>query len=169
VGGYSGAILGAAGAIIPCSQTYEGPYCVRAGAVLSGAVGVVSAVLIGVKDTEQINDRFAGAGIGFFAGGGAALALSTFIQRFEPRDALAVGLVGGAIGASPVGAAIGLGVGSAVGFVLWRTVPGFEMPDALGAALAGLALGGLTDWAISALHAERPAPAQVFSLTVAVP
>lgn len=168
-GAFSGAVLGAAGSIVPCSQTYAGPYCVRASAAMSGAIAMTSGLVIGSSDRDQINDRLAGSAIGFVIGGGAALALSPFIQRFEPQDALAVGMLGGAIGASPRGAVIGLGAGAAIGFILWRALPDFEAPNALGAALAGLALGGLADWTASAINAESKAESPVFSLTVPVP
>jgi hypothetical protein len=69
----------------------------------------------------------------------------------------ALGLVGGAVGASGPGAAIGFGAGALTGFVLWKAVPSFEFADAVGLSLVGLAAGGLTGWVVRAADAQSGA------------
>jgi hypothetical protein len=85
--------------------------------------------------------------------------MKPFLQRFGWDDVAAVGLMGGAIGASPVGAAIGFGAGTLIGVVLWQVVPSIELSDALAFSVGGMALGGLTGWVYRAFDVESAVPA----------
>ncbi len=154
IGLLSGTILGTAGSVIPCSQTYAGPRCVRVGAAIGGTVGLVSGLLIGSSQNDEIDTRLIGAGVGLGVGFAASFALRPLIQNFGWEDAAAISLLGAAIGASPRGAVLGLGVGTAVGLVLWQAVPSLKLPDAVATALGGLAVGALTDWTASAINAR---------------
>ena len=77
--------------------------------------------------------------------------LKPLAQRVGWEDVFAVGLMGGAIAATPRGSAIGAAVGTGVGVVLWRSVNWFNLPDAVGAGLAGMALGAMTEWLLTAV------------------
>jgi hypothetical protein len=150
----SGAMLGTTGSIVPCTQTYSGPRCVRWSAAIGGTVGLTSGLLVGAADEDDILGRLGSAGIGAAVGVAGALAVRPIIQRFGWKDVATVGLLGASIGASPKGAAIGFGSGALIGVVLWQAAPGFEVPDAFGAALGGLALGAVTDWVVRAIDAQ---------------
>jgi hypothetical protein len=164
LGLFSGAILGVAGSIIPCTQTYDGAGCIWGHALGAGALGLVSGALMGAADADRVGSAAGSAGIGFLAGSAAGLILKPIAQRVGWHDVFTVGLVGGAIGASPEGAALGFGAGAVAGVLLWRVIPGGTFPDALGAALAGLALGGVGGWIVRGL--ERDSPDVVFPVAI---
>jgi hypothetical protein len=159
LGLFSGTILGVAGSIIPCTQTYDGAACIRWHAFGAGALGLVGGALMGRADADRVGSAAGSAGIGFLAGSAAGLVLKPIAQRVGWLDVLTVGLLGGAIGASPEGAAIGFGAGAVAGLILWRVTPGGTFPDALSAALAGLALGGVGGWLIRGAESRDPARA----------
>lgn len=161
LGLYSGAVLGSMGSWLPCNRTYQSMTCVRTSTVAAGVLGAASGVVIGAVDSETLGDAALGAGIGFAAGAAAGVIMKPFLQRFGWDDVAAVGLMGGAIGASPVGAVIGLGAGTVIGVALWQLVPSIELSDALAFSVGGMALGGLTGWVYRALDVEssQPAPA----------
>jgi len=156
LGLFSGAILGVAGSIIPCTQTYDGAGCIWGHALGAGALGLVGGVLMGEADADRVGSAAGSAGIGFVAGSVAGLILKPIAQRVGWHDVLTVGLLGGAIGASPEGAALGFGAGAVAGVILWRVIPGGTFPDALSAALAGLALGGVGGWLVRGLERDDP-------------
>ncbi len=165
----SGATLASVGSLIPCSQSYPGPTCMRWGAVGGGAVGLTGGAMLGSADSDRLGDAATGAGIGFVAGAAAGLGLKSATERFGWQDVTAVGLFGGAIGSAPVGSALGLLGGSAIGLVLWGVVDDFKPPDLLGSALAGLALGGITQWLVRGIDAHSNSGAELqFSLPLRV-
>ena len=154
LGLYTGALLGTVGSIVPCSQTYSGAKCIRWSAAVSGTIGLAGGLLVGAADEERIATAGKSAGIGFLVGSAVGLGLKPFAQRFGWQDVAAVGLFGGAIGASPKGAVIGLGIGAAVGAGLSVSLSDFTFPDALGTALAGLTIGALSGWVANGIDAQ---------------
>ncbi len=154
LGLYAGATLAAVGSLIPCTQTYPGPSCVRWSAVAGGAIGLGGGVLLGAADAERLGDAAIGAGIGFAAGSVAGLLIRSKAERLGWGDVATIGLFGGAVGSAPIGSAIGLLGGGAVGLILWSTVDGLGPPEALGMAVAGLALGGMTEWLVRGIDAQ---------------
>jgi len=167
LGTASGLILGAVGSLVPCNDTYAGPLCVRWVAVGAAAIGGVSGAMLGNRDPEQLGDAALGGGIGLAAGTLAGFALTPFIERWGPEDALAVGLIGGAAGTAPIGAAIGFGAGALAGVVLWQSVPSFGSARAAAFTLGGIGLGVLTEWAVRALTADAGDPPLTLGLHVA--
>ena len=155
LGAGAGAALGAAGTIIPCSQTRAGPACVRIGATLSSVIGLTAGVAIGQADGDEIETRAVGAGIGFAVAALGGLAAGTRVQGLDWRDALAAGALGGAVGSAPRGALLGVGAGALVGFGLWAIIPEFEVPELLATALGSMAMGALVDWSVSAVDTGR--------------
>lgn len=169
LGLYSGAMLGTVGSIVPCSQTYSGARCVRWSAAVSGTIGLAGGLLVGAADQDRIATAGKSAGIGFLVGSAVGLGLKPFAQRFGWQDVAAVGLLGGAIGASPKGAGIGLGVGAAVAAVLSLSLSDFTFPDVLGTALAGLTIGSLSGWVVDGIDAHTDSDSALhlaFPLTV---
>ncbi len=165
LGLYAGATLANVGSIIPCTQTYAGPTCVRWSSVTGGALGLAGGLALGAADSERVEDTAVRAGIGFLAGSAAGLVVKSAAQRVGWADVATLGLIGGAIGSAPRGAAIGLAAGGAVGLILYGTVDGFELPDLLGAALAGLAIGGITQWVAEGIDAQtQDSPVLSFSV-----
>jgi hypothetical protein len=166
----SGAVLGIVGSIPPCWQTAAGVRCVRWGVGLGAAVGLASGAVIGANDTERIEQAATSAAIGFGAGAVVGLALVPIAQRFGWQDVLAMGFVGGAIGAAPIGAAIGFAGGTLVGAALTQTMRGFTLPDAVGLGLLGMSVGALTQWALAAVESAddegSPGMALVLPFTV---
>jgi hypothetical protein len=148
----SGAVLGTVGSIPPCWQTAAGVRCVRWGVGLGAAVGLASGAVIGAHDTDRIEQAATSAAIGFGAGAVVGLALVPIAQRFGWQDVLALGAVGGAIGAAPLGAALGFAGGTLIGAALTGTVRGFTLPDAVGLGLLGMSLGALTQWFVTAVE-----------------
>jgi hypothetical protein len=161
LGGGAGTLVGAVGSLLPCTETYAGPHCVRWVALGAGAIGGAAGALVGHRDPTVLEDRAVGAAIGLTAGAAVGAALTPLIERWGPQDALAVGLIGGAVGTAPVGAAIGFGAGAASGALLWGLVPGFGSPRAASLALGGLAIGVLTEWVIRAASTDHAAPITV--------
>jgi hypothetical protein len=161
----SGAVLGVAGSIIPCTQTWDGARCITGHAIGGGALGLLGGALAGAGDRDLVRSAALSAGIGFLAGGAAGLVLKPVAQRFGWPDVFTVGLLGGAIGASPGGAAIGFGGGAVAGLIIWRVLPGRSFPDALAAVLAGTALGGLGGWLLRGMNAQ---PGDAISVRVPV-
>lgn len=154
LGAVSGAVLGTVGSIPPCWQTTAGVRCVRVGAVLGAAVGAASGAVIGANDADRLGQAATSAAIGFGAGAVVGLALVPIAQRFGWQDVLAMGAVGGAIGAAPIGSAIGFAGGALIGAALTRTVRGFTLPDAVGLGLLGMSVGALTQWVVTAVESS---------------
>ncbi len=150
----AGATLAAVGSIVPCSQSYAGPTCVRWSAAGGGAVGLAGGAMLGSGDSGRLSDAAVGTGIGFIAGAAVGLVLKSAGERFGWQDVATVGLFGGAIGSAPLGSAVGFLGGSAAGLVLWALVDDFRSPDLFGAAIAGLALGGLAEWLVRGIDAR---------------
>ncbi len=150
----SGATLAAVGSLVPCSQSYAGPTCVRWSAIGGGTVGAVGGSMLGSGDSERLGDAAVGAGIGFAAGAVVGIVLKSTTERFGWQDVATVGLFGGSIGSVPLGSAVGLLGGSAVGLALWSLIDDFKSPDLFGAAVAGLALGGITEWLVRGIDAR---------------
>lgn len=167
LGTASGLIMGSLGSLVPCNDTYAGPLCVRWVAAGGAVIGGVSGAMLGSRDPERLGDAAVGGGIGLAAGTLAGFALTPFIERWAPQDALAVGLIGGAVGTAPIGAAIGLGAGALVGAVLWQTIPSFGSPRAAAFVLGGIGLGVLTEWAVRALTADEGDPPLTLGFHVA--
>ena len=159
LGLYSGALLGAAGSMIPCTQTAAGVKCVRAAAAAGGVIGLIGGLYLGDADEDGIAAAYRGAAYGALAGAAVGFALKEVIPHYGWLDVATGAAIGAGIGAAAKGSVIGLAVGSAVGVVLWRAVPAIELPDAVGIAVAGLAVGGLTSWVVRAVDAQDDARA----------
>ena len=163
LGGFAGLIMGDLGSLVPCTDTYAGPACVRAVAIGTGVVGATAGAILGGRDPAALEGRAIGGAVGFGIGTALGFGLTPFIERWAAQDALALGLIGGAVGTAPLGAALGFGVGAAAGGLLWGVAPGFGSPRAATFALAGLAAGVLTEWAVRALRAtDTPTIAVAF-------
>jgi len=160
LGAASGAVVGSLGSLIPCNDTYAGPHCVRWVAVGATLVGGVSGAIVGGRDPGTLSDIATSAAFGLGAGTVVGLVMTPFIERWAAEDALALGLIGGAVGSAPRGAVIGFGVGAASGIILWQTAPGFGSPQAAAFVLGGITLGVLTEWIVRAATAhDDPQPA----------
>jgi hypothetical protein len=166
LGLYSGAVLGVAGSLIPCSQTLAGVKCVRAAGVAGGVIGLAGGVYLGDADAEAVASAFRGAGYGLLAGSLMGFTLKEIVPHYGWADVFTAGAVGAAIGASAPGAAIGLAAGVAVGTVLWWAVPSFELADAMATGFVGMAVGGLAGWIVRAVDARSDA---VMTYQVRVP
>lgn len=173
LGLYSGAVLGTAGALIPCGQTYAGIRCVRTGAGAAAALGLVSGIALGEADADAVWSAAEGAGIGALIGSAAMLGLKPFVHRWTWGDVAAGGVVGAAVGASGAGAGIGFAAGSVLGLALWKLSPAVDLPDAVSIALFGLAAGGMTHWLVRAVdageRAETSASPTVLTLRIPIP
>ena len=154
LGAASGAVVGSLGSLLPCNDTYAGPHCVRWVAAGAALVGGVSGAFVGGRDPDKLGDLATSAAYGFAAGSIVGFAMTPFVERWAPEDALALGLIGGAVGSAPLGAAIGFGAGALSGAVLWQTVPGFGSPRAAAFVLGGIGAGVLTEWVVRALTAR---------------
>lgn len=165
LGAYSGSVLGVLGGLVPCNQTYAGHRCVRVTAIGGGAVGLAGGFYLGDADADRLADAAVAAGIGLGAGALVGLVAMAPAQGFGWSDVAALGLVGGAVGASGPGSAIGFGAGALTGFVLWKAVPSFEFADAVGLSLVGLAAGGLAGWVVRAADAQSTAEPAMQQLT----
>lgn len=168
LGAGAGAALGTAGTIIPCSQTRGGPTCVRIGMALSSVIGLAAGTSIGQIDRDEIETRAVGAGIGFAAATLVGFAAGTAVQRFDWRDALDLGALGGAVGSAPDGALIGMSAGTLLGLGLWAIIPEFEVPELAATALGAMAIGALIDWSVSALDTGRTG-SPAFSIRIPTP
>jgi hypothetical protein len=161
LGSLSGATLGVAGALIPCTQTMDGVTCILGHALAGGALGLVGGALAGSANDERVKSAGLSAGIGFLAGSAVGLVLKPVAQRFGWHDVFTIGLLGAAIGASPKGAAVGFGGGALAGVIVWQILPGGTFPDGLAVALAGTALGGIGGWLVTGLQDEMPGGRQL--------
>ena len=151
LGLYSGAMLGTVGTLIPCAQSSMGAPCLWIGSSLGATVGMVSGAALGAADPERLGDLAASAGIGVAVGVAAGLALVPIAQRFGWKDVATLGLLGGAVGASPAGAGIGLAAGGAGGLVLhWLAPESVRLPEVLALAAGGMAVGALAGWVVEA-------------------
>jgi hypothetical protein len=168
LGLYSGAVLGSMGSWVPCNRTYYSLTCVRVATALGGAVGLAGGIALGDADSERLGDAAIAAGVGVLVGAAAGIVMKPHLQRFSWLDVAAVGVMGGAVGASAPGSAIGFGAGALVGLVLWRAAPGFELSDAIGLSLVGLAAGGLAAWVYRGIDAQSKADAPSQQLSVPI-
>ena len=160
LGLYSGGLLGFVGGLVPCSQTYSGPACIRASAAGGGLIAMASGIAIGAGDIDRLGSIATSTAIGAGVGTAMGLALVPLAQRVGWRDVAAIGLLGGAVGAQPVGSVIGLGAGAVLGGALMLTVPAIRFPDAIGFATAGLAVGALAAWIADAVDSHRSGTAE---------
>ena len=155
LGAYSGTVLGAVGALMPCTQTYEGPACVRPAAIGGGIVGGLAGATLGAVDASLVGNSFVAGVIGASVGGAALLAVQPFLERWSWGDVAAGAVIGGAVAASGPGAAIGFGAGAIVGVATWQLFPGVKLPDAVAVTLFGLAAGGIGGWVWRAIDAKE--------------
>lgn len=159
LGLYSGAVLGTVGGVMPCGYALNPSSCSTkfafSGAVVAGAAGAH----IGNVDRSGLESlaktALIGTGVGLVVG---AAIKPLMKQHYGIKDVVAVGLIGGAVGASPEGSAIGFGIGLAAGSLLWIGVDGATAQDALQTALLGLAVGGVSGWAAKAFEAGAAMP-----------
>ena len=166
LGLYSGALLGAAGGMIPCTQTALGVKCVRVAAAAGGVIGLIGGLYLGDADEDGVVSSYKGAAYGALAGGVVGFTLKEIVPHYGWPDVAAGAAIGAGIGASPKGSAIGLAAGAAIGVVLWRAVPMIELSDAVGIGLIGVAVGGLSSWIVRAVDAQDGAnPAEGFELS----
>lgn len=156
LGAYSGLFLGLVGSTIPCTQTARAVRCIQISAMSAAATASVSGTLLGSADDDRIRHAIRNTGIGAAAGALTGVALARFTQRVGARDVVALGLVGGAVGAAPRGTGIGLAGGAAVAGLL-MAVADLGLPNALAIAAAGIAVGGLAQWILDA-HDARSSP-----------
>lgn len=158
---YSGSMLGLVGGVTPCGQVTAPATCSRVWVISGGAVAGASGMFIGARNAAMARDIAAGAAIGFGIGAATGAALKPFVYHFTWLDVLALGLVGGAVGAAPRGAGLGLAGGAIAGSAAWALIPGAAFDDAVAISLMGLALGGLSEWVIRAADVQGSAPATI--------
>ncbi len=158
LGLYSGAVLGTAGALLPCSQTAAGPRCVRLSAIAGGGIGLVSGIYLGDASAGEVESALEGAGYGLLIGSVAGFLLKELVYTYDWLDVATVGGIGMAVGASGKGVAIGLAAGGLAGTALWLAVPSFDPADAVGLGIAGMAIGGVAYWVIRAVDARESDP-----------
>jgi hypothetical protein len=158
---YSGAVLGLLGGVTPCAQVTAPATCSRVWVMSGGAVAGVSGLFVGSGDSEAAGRIGTSAAIGFGIGAATGAVLKPLVHHFGWPDVLALGLVGGAIGAAPRGAGLGLGAGVVVGSAAWALIPGVAFDDAVAISLMGLAVGGLSEWVIRAADARTGPSATV--------
>ena len=154
LGAYSGAVLGLLGGVIPCSHMTAPATCSRVWIISGGSIAGVSGLFIGSADSAAAGDIGRNAAIGFGIGAATGVVLKPFIQHFSWLDVLALGLVGGAIGAAPRGAGLGFGVGAIAGTAAWVLIPEAHFHDAVAVSLLGLAFGGVAEWVFRAADAQ---------------
>lgn len=164
-GAVTGVTLGLVGGVAPCSLTIQGTTCARVAAALGGVVASASGAVLAYHDPGALEDRLIGAGIGAALGAALGLGARAAVRQIEARDIATVAVAGGALGAVPLGAGVGLGAGLVLGSALWLALPDGDFPHALALAVVGMALGGLTEWAYSAIDASQATPVQA-QLTV---
>jgi hypothetical protein len=155
LGLYSGAILGTAGGLLPCSQTAAGPRCVRLTAFAGGSIGLVGGVYLGDASADDVETALKGAGYGLLIGSATGVLLKELVYTYDWLDVATVGAIGTAVGASARGVAIGLAAGGLVGTVLWFVLPSFDPADAVGLGIAGMAIGGVADWVFRGVEARE--------------
>ncbi len=155
----SGSVLGTVGGLMPCGYALSPDRCTGIWAVSGAAIGGLAGYRVGRFDPSRIGELGKSAAIGVGAGLVVGAAIAPFVNYYGWRDVIAVGFIGGSIGASPTGAAIGLGVGLATGTVLWLVLDQVTTQDLLQTAMLGLAVGGLSGWAAEGLEAQLTLPA----------
>ncbi len=169
LGLYSGAVLGTAGALLPCSQTVAGPGCVRLTAIAGGGIGLVSGIYLGDASADEVETALKGAGYGLLIGSAAGFLLKEIVYTYNWLDVATVSGIGMAIGASAKGVAIGLAAGGLAGTALWLVLPSFDPADAVGLGIAGMAIGGIAYWvvrAVDAQHSDSPGAELVLPVTI---
>jgi hypothetical protein len=152
LGAYSGGILGTVGGVMPCGYALNPSSCSVTWTLVGAGIAGVSGGRIGNLSQERLGDLATSAAIGFGVGAAVGAVLAPFIHHYAWEDALAMGMIGGAVGASPKGAAIGMAAGLAGGVLLWWAIPTATSQDALQTALLGLAVGGISGWMAEALQ-----------------
>ena len=152
LGAYSGGVLGTVGGVLPCGYALNPSNCSLTWTLVGAGIAGVSGGYIGSVSREQVGNLATSAAIGFGVGTAVGVVLTPLVHHYTWRDALAIGMIGGAVGASPKGAAIGLVAGLAGGVLLWRAIPTATSQDALQTALLGLAVGGIFGWMAEALQ-----------------
>ena len=162
LGAYSGGVFGTLGGVMPCGYALRPAACSRTWAFSGGVIAGIAGARIGYVNRAELGNLAKTAAIGLGAGVALGAAIAPFMkQHYGVMDVLAIGLIGGAVGASPVGAAIGFGTGLVGGTLLWLVVDEATSQDALQTALLGLAVGGISGWAANALQAEVVLPMSV--------
>lgn len=169
LGAYSGSVLGLLGSVLPCNRTLYGPKCAATGASVGGALGVAMGGLIGSQNQDETIVRLEGAGVGVLIGSGVGIILQRAVRQYDWKDAVTVGVIGGAVGATPIGSGVGLGAGAVVGGVVWLVFPQAGLQDFILFSLAGAAVGGMIDWADGAASAKREGLERGFPLSFSVP
>jgi hypothetical protein len=152
---FSGVMLGTLGSIIPCSQTYAGPSCVRVAAIAGGVVGGAGGIYLGAGSDDAIESAARGAGFGLLFGTAAGIGLKLYLPRFGWADVVATGAVGASFGASARGASLGLAAGSLIGFGLFAIDNRLGVPNALSIGLMGAAVGGIGSWFVRAVQERQ--------------
>jgi hypothetical protein len=153
LGGYSGAMLGLTGSLIPCGQTYGGPTCAGLATLAGAAAGFGAGIPLGRLDDERIAERFRGGLWGAGIGAVAGYALKGVVRQYGWLDVASGAALGLAVGASARGAGIGFLAGAATGGVLLAIVPDVRVVDAVGVSLTGMAIGGAMGWVVDAARA----------------
>lgn len=168
LGLYSGTTFGLVGSLLPCDRTVLGAGCSRTGAIVGGALGLISGGVIGAHDTDEVRDRARGAVYGLLIGGLVGGVLQNEVRQYAWNDALLVAAYGAAVGAAPMGALIGTGVGAAVGGLAWSLSPRGGFQDLIMFSLIGATAGGLYDWVHGAVDAQTAGPTLATSFSVTV-
>jgi hypothetical protein len=168
LGGYSGAVFGLVGTMMPCNRTLAGARCAAAGASAGAALGVAMGGIVGGQNQDEIVRRAKSAGWGTLAGSVVGVALWRGVRQYGWADAAAVAAVGGAIGAAPKGAWIGGAIGVTTGTAAWLIFPDGGLPNFVMLTFAGVAVGGMLDWALAANDANRPEPRFTPSFSIPV-
>lgn len=169
LGGYSGAMFGLVGTLMPCNRTTVGNRCAASGASTGAALGLTMGGLIGAQHQDAIVARFESAGYGALVGAAVGVGLRSAVRQYQWGDVLAVTAIGAAVGAAPEGVLLGAGGGAAVGSVVWLLFDRAGFPDFIMFTVGGAALGGMIDWAEGASRVrrdERPIFTSSFSLQV---
>jgi hypothetical protein len=168
LGAMAGATFATIGAILPCTQTYSGPSCVRSAAIVGTVVGLGSGMAIGSASLEEVERMATGAAVGFVVGGGIGLALKQVILYSTWGDVVAAGVVGASVGTSPIGALVGLGAGTVAGLAAWQLFPAFDLVNAAEFSVAGLALGGIASLLYRAFDAQAEDSAPTVTLPIRI-
>jgi len=166
LGAMAGATFATMGAILPCTQTYSGPACVRTSAIVGTVLGLGSGMAIGSADQATVEQMATGAAVGFVIGGGIGFALKQVLLYSTWGDVVAAGVVGASVGTSPLGSLVGLGAGTVVGLAAWQLFPGFDLVNAAEFSVAGLAVGGIASLIYRAFDAQANEDAPVVTLPI---
>ncbi|HUF75925.1 MAG TPA: hypothetical protein VMM35_06585 [Longimicrobiales bacterium] len=166
LGGLSGLTLGLVGGAPPCSLSFQGARCARVLAAVGGVIGSAGGSVLAYHDADALRGRLVGAGLGAAAGAALGLGARAVVRQMELRDLATVAMVGAALGAVPVGAAVGLGAGLLAGSALRLTMDDHGLPQTLAMGVVGMALGGLMEWAYTAVDEADGAPPLVAQLSL---